>query len=127
MTFHHPTSGIEEEISKFYVVNGGSISDNVRDLFFQALRPQYGANVRLMDGNEMVALERHASLVIEAGSKFLTQLLRELTDNRASMIEFIGSVGSSESIPDIMLRDDCATEYLEESMFRARSRYRKDC
>ena len=67
MTFQHPTSGIAERISKFYVVNGGSISDNVRDLFFQALRPQFGANVRLIDGNEMVALERQASLVIEPG------------------------------------------------------------
>ena len=97
---------MEERISKFYVVKGGSISDNVRDLFFQALRPQFGANVRLIDGNEIVALERHASLVIEAASKFLTQLLRELTYNRASMIQFTESFLSNEPIPDMMLRDD---------------------
>ena len=117
MTFQHPTSGVEERISKFYVVNGGSISDNVRDLFFQALRPQFGANVRLIDGNEIVALERHASLVIEAASKFLTQLLRELTYNRASMIQFTESFLSNEPIPDMMLRDDCSTEFLKNPCF----------
>ena len=117
MTFQHPTSGLEERISKFYVVNGGSISDNVRDLFFQALRPQFGANVRLIDGNEMVALERYASLVIEAGSKLLTQLLRELTDNRASMIQFMESLRSNDPITVMMLRDDCSTEYLKNPCF----------
>jgi hypothetical protein len=117
MPFQHPTSGTNERISKFYVVNGGSISDNVRDLFFNALRPHFGANVRLIDGDELVALERHASIVIEPSARALTQLLRELTGNRASLIQFVQALGAGESLPEMSVREDCTTEYLKNPCF----------
>ena len=104
MPFQHPASGINERISKFYAVNGGSISDNVRDLFFNALRPQYGANVRLIDGNELVALERRASIMIEPGARSLTQFLRELTGQPG----IVNSIRAGVGCRRIPLRPECA-------------------
>jgi hypothetical protein len=98
-------------------MNGGSISDNARDLFFNSLRSQYGANVRLIDGYELVALERRASIVIEPGARALTQLLRELTGNRASLIQFVQALGAGESLPEMSVREDCTTEYLKHPCF----------
>ena len=53
MTFPHPTSGVRENL-QILCRERREHKRQCRDLFFQALRPQYGANVRLMDGNEMV-------------------------------------------------------------------------
>jgi hypothetical protein len=56
--FVHPATGAEHRISKFYVVNGGSISEQARENFFNRLRPSYGENVRLLSGEEALALDR---------------------------------------------------------------------
>ena len=42
-----PSKGTQERISTFSVVNGGSIADNARELFYETLIPKYGPNVRL--------------------------------------------------------------------------------
>lgn len=59
--FIHPQTGASQRISVFYAVNAGNISDQAREHYFNRLRPQYGANVRLMDGPALVALDRMAS------------------------------------------------------------------
>lgn len=61
IAFCHPDTGAKEMIAGFYAVNGGTISDNARDNFFDKLRPQFGANCRLLDGAGLLALDAFAS------------------------------------------------------------------
>ena len=61
--FRHPQTGTEELIGSFYAMNGGSISDQARDHYFNSLRPRYGANARLVDGNALLKLDQSASTI----------------------------------------------------------------
>lgn len=83
--FRHPQRGGEEWISSFTAVNGGSVSDQARDHYFNTLRPEFGPNVRLLDGKDLAALNR---LATSAGNTFvverLTTLLLEVTENSAT-------------------------------------------
>ena len=59
--FIHPQKSEKAYISTFIAVNGGNISEQGRNDFFKALRPQYGDNVKLIDGKGLVNLDRIAS------------------------------------------------------------------
>lgn len=59
--FTHPQTGSKERISRFYVVNGGSISDQAIDHFFSSITPIYGANARVLQGRDLLVLERWAA------------------------------------------------------------------
>lgn len=56
--FRHPQTGIEESLDLFYVVNGGSISDNAKTIVFNAMRGEHGGHVRIIDGLGLLALDR---------------------------------------------------------------------
>ena len=60
-TFTHPQTGSHERISTFYAVNGGSVSDQATQHFFNSLTPAYGGNVRLLSGKDLLVLDRWAS------------------------------------------------------------------
>jgi hypothetical protein len=81
--FRHPQTGTEECISSFYALNGGSISDQARDHYFNSLRPRYGANARLVDGNALLRLDQSAGMTsIQNVLPRLNGLLLEIEHNR---------------------------------------------
>lgn len=84
--FTHPQTGSRERISRFIAVNGGSISDQARIHFFNSLTPIYGANVKLLDGKSLLALDRIAvSQKGELVRERLTGLILELQHNELSL------------------------------------------
>jgi hypothetical protein len=117
MAFRHPTKGTEERISTFHVVNGGSIADNAKELFYARLIPKFGPNVRLFDGNEVVALERRALVRHGEIIRRLSILLRELALNRANMILLSEAVRRGAPLPNKRLRDDCSCAYIGSPTF----------
>ena len=75
--FLHPQTGAKHWISSFYVVSAGSISDEARHLFFALLCAKYGDNVRLLEGRDLVALDRSAAVRSEGMRDLLAALLLE--------------------------------------------------
>jgi hypothetical protein len=63
--FRHPQTGASHRIGTFYVFNAGSVSDDARSHFFASLNPTYGDNVRLLEGRDVVALDRSAAVRVE--------------------------------------------------------------
>ncbi len=58
--FNHPQTGLSHRISTFYAVNGGTISEQAKELYFNSLLPKFGSNIMLIDGAGLVALDRFA-------------------------------------------------------------------
>ncbi len=75
--FTHPQTGAMHRISTFYAVNAGSISDEARDLFFARLQAPHGDNVRLLDGRDLLALDRTYALMAEETRNVLVALQME--------------------------------------------------
>lgn len=81
-TFVHPHTGEEPMINTFYVINGGSISDQAKQNYFSSLRPKYGDNARLIDGKSLVQLDHSiATISLQQSKSVLTGLLLELQLN----------------------------------------------
>jgi len=59
--FRHPQKASDERISTFFAVNGGSISDEAHDHYYNSLRNPFGANVRLLSGKDLLALDKLAA------------------------------------------------------------------
>src|SRR6185312_12088211 len=59
--FVHPQTGTEERINTFYAVNGGSIAEGAATTFFTRLATPHGGQVRLLQGKDLIALDRWAS------------------------------------------------------------------
>src|SRR5436309_2862670 len=56
--FRHPQDGTEQRIARFYVVNGGSVSDQARENFFNGIHePARRANTNLFDGKTLLYLD----------------------------------------------------------------------
>lgn len=85
--FTHPQTGQTERISTFFACNGGTISDQATTHFFNSLQPIHGANVRILDGKALVALDRLAALNSGAFVKErLSGLLLEIRYNRMTTV-----------------------------------------
>jgi hypothetical protein len=82
--FTHPHTGEQQRISRFYVANAGSISDQAKEAFFAGLhQPSARANSRLLDGKGIIALDRWAAYNRgEFIKEQLTALLFELRYNK---------------------------------------------
>jgi len=84
--FRHPTSGAEERISTFTVANGGSITPGARTNFFNALAVPHGGHIRMLDGKQLVDLDRWASVrQVESVGEQLSGLRLELRYNAMFM------------------------------------------
>ncbi len=84
--FKHPNTGEDHNISSFYAVNGGDISETARTHFFNSLR-EFGANARLMDGKHLLSLDRRASFARgESIGEAMTGLILEVRMNRQLMV-----------------------------------------
>lgn len=75
--FTYPQTGAKHRISCFYVVNAGTVSDEARKLFFALLQSKHGDNVRLLEGRDLLALDRSAALRAEGARNLLLALLME--------------------------------------------------
>lgn len=84
--FRHPQTGSLERISSFYAVNGGSISDQAIQHFFSTLHPQYGGNVRILQGKDLLVLDRWSNSKSRDNSvALLTGLILEVKFNRRQL------------------------------------------
>ncbi len=83
--FTHPQTGATHRISSFYAVNAGSISDEARALFFSLLQNKHGDNVKLLDGKDLLALDRSAAVRAESTRNLLLALLMEMRRTSATL------------------------------------------
>jgi hypothetical protein len=60
--FTHPQTGIAERISSFYAINGGSVGHEATQHYFNSLLPSYGGNARLLQGRDLLTLDKWASV-----------------------------------------------------------------
>jgi hypothetical protein len=75
--FTHPQTGAKHRISSFYAVNAGTVSDEARALFFALLQNKHSDNVRLLEGRDLVALDRSATVRAESTRSLLLGLFME--------------------------------------------------
>lgn len=91
--FRHPHTGESQFISTFYVVNGGSISEQASTHFFASVRSSYGDNARLLDGRTLLQLDRSvASLAIESVRRLLVGLRLEVMYNSNALAYVCGAL-----------------------------------
>lgn len=108
--FTHPQTGTPQRISSFYAVNAGTLSDEGRNLFFALLQPKFGDNVRLLEGRDLLALDRSASIRGETTRSVLEGLYLEM--RRAQTVDeflrpFLTAIVESDghgSYPVVRLR-----------------------
>ena len=76
--FTHPQTGQIQRISSFYAVTAGTVSDEARELFFESLQPKHADNVRIIEGKDLLALDRFSVISrSEAVRELLDGLLHE--------------------------------------------------
>lgn len=94
--FRHPRTGADESIAFFVAVNGGAISDQARQNFFNdAAQEGRRPHVRLLDGKQLLALRNFvATNNLSTVRGQLRGLLREVETNR-----HLRSVGALSSLP----------------------------
>lgn len=85
--FQHPQTGRMEWITRFYIVNAGSISEQaIEDIFRQVENQAIASNTVLIDGVGIIALDKVAAYtrgtMVREG---ITGLLLEIRCNRACM------------------------------------------
>lgn len=67
--FRHPHSGEIHRINSFYVLNGGTFSEQARESFFRQLDNPFGGSIRLIDGPALVMLDRYSSITNVADTR----------------------------------------------------------
>lgn len=118
--FAHPQTGTSERISSFYVATAGSVGPEASQHYFNSLLKLYAGNVRLLQGKDLVVLDRWASTARrERVVELLSGLLVELNYNEkyalpsllSSMRELQAGTGTWALW---RLRADTASSYLRE-------------
>lgn len=115
--FTHPHKKEQQYISTFYAVNGGSISDEATDNYFNRLM-KYAGNTRLLDGKALIELDRYAAVNRSAGvSDMMRGLLLEYDSNinsllnlRVMLLEYIADY--EKPLPLNRIRDDALSQFL---------------
>jgi hypothetical protein len=109
--FDHPQTGTEHRISRFYAVTAGSISNEARDVFFASLTPLHSDNVRLLDGKDLLDLDRSAAVRSESTRDLLSGVLLEARHNlavlssvHAPLQEIVNGSGHGVAYPAQRLR-----------------------
>lgn len=123
--FIHPNTGAAARISSFYAVNAGTFSDEAREYFFKALRPKYADNIRLIDGRELLKLDRLGAITLaETRREVLAGLLCEVEYNLSMMVHLIPelksiAMGDGQNIhyPPMRFRLNALSSYLVRPIF----------
>jgi len=107
--FKHPQTGATEHISSFYAVNGGSLSTQAVDHFFASVRPTRGPNVYLLQGKDLLVLDRLYSITsVQEIRARVTGLLFEISYNNTICNVILGTfekrLGEKHVIPLERLR-----------------------
>jgi hypothetical protein len=102
MPFLHPVNGMQERISEFYMMNGGRISTEARDQFYAAVRPAYGANVRLYSGDNMKDIVPH-------DADLLVGMRHEIEVNASRMRPLLDDQKNAQLLPMLHLRHDAVS------------------
>jgi hypothetical protein len=110
--FKHPQTGAVESISSFYAVNGGSLGSDAIAHYFNSLRPQFYGNVQLLQGKDLVILDRWASVNrVNSIGEQITGLLLELRYNETIM-SFVRKAISEDLNSVEQLRVEAVSAYL---------------
>jgi hypothetical protein len=122
--FRHPQTGQDARISSFYGVNAGSISEQSAKLYFDMLLPKYGGNVHLLQGKDLLALDRNSvSSRADVVAGRLAGMLAELEYNRRLLVtveETIGlCLGGKAIRPTVRLRGESVSAYLAQPMIES--------
>jgi len=112
--FTHPQNGTVERISSFYAVNGGSLGTEAVNHYFNSLRPMFGGNVQLLQGRDLLALDRWASVNrVNSVGEQVTGLLIELRYNRWMISHLTAELPKDpKNRPLERLRLDAVSAYL---------------
>jgi hypothetical protein len=116
--FRHRQTGLEERISTFYAINAGSLGPEAVQNYFNQTRPLYGGNVFLLQGQDLVVMDRWASAHREADvGAALTGLQIDLRFNDI-MLEYFkrlmeAAVNASGPLPIERLRQDSISAFLQ--------------
>lgn len=109
--FTHPQTGAKHRIAAFYVANAGTVSDEARKLFFSRLQGSHGDNVRILEGRDLLALDRSASLRTDTARSGMFALLMEtrrisatLTRLAPRFVDIVNGDGSNVVYPIERLR-----------------------
>jgi hypothetical protein len=125
--FRQPHTGAAEWINTFYAVNGGSISEQARDHFFNSLAHPYGGGIRLIDGKGLLALDRWAAtnrsqtilphlngLLMEFGyNSFLATRIAAVFGEYAQQHGLGTNVSKPNPVPPQRFRLNATNRYLE--------------
>lgn len=84
--FKHPRRITDEQIGRFYAVNGGEFSDHFRQVFRNALPQMLRGSVICLDGNDLLTIERTAGVrSVRVIRERLLGLRFELEYNKAAI------------------------------------------
>ncbi len=123
-TFTHPQTGAVERISSFYAVNAGSISQEAKQHYFNSLVASYGGNVRLLEGKDLLTLDRWVSIGRSDSAKAtINGLLNEINFNGIVVSLWAtklqqSSDGANNSLPLVPLRTMASSAYLMQPTLR---------
>lgn len=102
--FRHPRTGATHHISRFYIANAGTFSDNAKSNIFQAaMQNQNAGHVRLLDGPKLLELDRWASVNrVDGIGSLLMGLRHELANNAQRLAQLtvqLGAIVEAEKTP----------------------------
>ncbi|WP_339687321.1 hypothetical protein [Gimesia maris] len=122
--FEHPHTGKKYHISSFYVINGGTFSDNAKTTFFRSVGTKFGENTYLLDGKALLQLDRITALHgAESMRSSLNGMLIELKYNVFWMTNIRESLGlmfeSEGGYPVQRLSSNAIEGYLQNPFFPA--------
>lgn len=108
-SFKHPLTGEHERVSRVFIVNSGTISDQAREHFYNSLSKFHGANVVLIDGKALLALAQQAIYTQQVDfRRQLSGLAAEILVNDACLRRMHGVLSSYNPnrivIPALVLR-----------------------
>jgi hypothetical protein len=111
--FTHPQTGTVERISSFYAVNGGSLGSEAVTHYFNSLRPSFGGNVQMLQGKDLLSLDRWASVnqVNSVGNR-VAGLLLEIRYNRDMLFHISDALRQNVNRPLERFRIDASAAYL---------------
>lgn len=111
--FTHPQTGAVERISSFYAVNGGSLGSEAVAHYFNSLRPRFGGNVQLLQGKDLLALDRWASVNrVNSVAERVAGMLVEIRYNRSMLGCIRTALEQKIHRPIERLRQDATAAYL---------------
>ena len=116
--FRHPQTGQDHRISSFYVINGGTISDQSKTHFFASVHSDYGDNARLLDGKSLIQLDRAATVIgVEPVRSVLSGILLELNYNAQTIAKVCSTlkqmIEAEGAYPMQRLSSEAVSSYLQ--------------